>query len=175
MAPKRASGSSSRSSTELLRIGRVGRPHGTDGGFTVADPTDRLELLDPGRTVVVGGREMTIAVRRGTAQRPILVLDGTADRNAAEALRGEDIEVSRAELGALSAGEFLVDDLLGCEVVDGKRRVGLVRDVLLLPSTDVLEVELDDGEEVLVPLVRDAVRGVDRTQRRVDVDMRFLE
>jgi 16S rRNA processing protein RimM len=175
MAPKRASGSSSRSSTELLRIGRVGRPHGTDGGFTVADPTDRLELLDPGRKVVVGGREMTIAVRRGTAQRPILVLDGTDDRNAAEALRGEDIEVSRAELGALSAGEFLVDDLLGCEVVDGERRVGRVRDVLLLPSADVLEVELNDGEEVLVPLVRDAVRGVDRTQRRVDVDMSFLE
>jgi 16S rRNA processing protein RimM len=175
MAPKRASGSSSRSSTELLRIGRVGRPHGTDGGFTVADPTDRLELLDPGRNIVVGGREMTIAVRRGTAQRPILVLDGTDDPNAAEALRGEDIEVSRAELGALSAGEFLVDDLLGCEVVDGERRVGRVRDVLLLPSADVLEVELNDGEEVLVPLVRDAVRGVDRTQRRVDVDMSFLE
>ena len=175
MAPKRASASSSRSSTELLRVGRVGRPHGTDGGFAVADPTERVELLDPGETLRVGGREVTIAARRGTAERPIVVLEGVGDRNAAEALRGEALEVPRAALGTLPAGEFLVADLIGCEVVDGERVVGTVRDVLPLPSTDTLEVERPDTDTLLVPLVGDAVRSIDIAARTVDVDTGFLD
>jgi 16S rRNA processing protein RimM len=152
----------------------VGRPHGTAGAFTVADPTERTELLEPGRTVVVGRREVGIAARQGTAEHPILSVGGVNDRNAAEALRGEPISVPRAALGSLGENEFLVDDLVGCEVADGERPVGRVRDVLLLPSADSLEVELEGGGELLVPLVDDAVREIDVDARRIDVDTGFL-
>jgi 16S rRNA processing protein RimM len=148
-----------------VRVGRVGRPHGTDGAFVVAEPTARIELLDAGRHVLVGGLELQIASRKGTSQRPILRLDG-AD---AEALRGEPIEVPRDAL-ALEAGEYLVDDLIGCGVVDGDRSLGAVTDVLVLPAADVLEV---DGS-LLVPLVGDAIRSIDTDARRIDVDSRFF-
>src|SRR5688500_2574790 len=111
MAPRKESASSSRSSTELLRVGRVGRPHGLDGGFTVSDPTERLELLDPGRSILVGERSMNVVARRGTADHPIVLLEGVGDRTSAEALRGEALTVPRAALGMLEEGEFLVDDL----------------------------------------------------------------
>ena len=170
MAPKRESASSSRSSTDALRIGRVGRPHGNDGAFTVSEPTDRLELLDAGRRVTVAGREAEVRWRKGTAQRPLVKLDGTDTRAAAEELRGEAIVVPRAEI-PLPAGEFLVDDLVGCAIVDGARTVGTVREVLVLPATDALDVEDERGERILVPLVGDAVRSVDLGARRIDVDM----
>ena len=118
---------------------------------------------------------MNIVARRGTADHPIVVLEGVGDRTAAEALRGEAIAVPRAVLGTLDEGEFLVDDLVGCEVVDGERPVGRVSDVLLLPSADTLEVERPGGEPLLVPLVGDAVRSVDTAGARIDVDMAFLE
>ena len=35
----------------------VGRPHGNEGAFVVGEPTERIELLDPGRTRHVGGRD----------------------------------------------------------------------------------------------------------------------
>jgi 16S rRNA processing protein RimM len=105
----------------------------------------------------------------------LVKLVGTDDRNAAEALRGAAIEVPRAALGELSPGEFLVDDLVGCEVVDGARSVGVVSDVLLLPAADVIEVDVGKGEPVLVPLIADAVRGVDVAARRIDVDMEFVK
>jgi len=152
----------------------VGRPHGNEGAFTVAEPTERLELLDPGRRVAVGGRDMKVAWRKGTAERPLVKLEETDGRTAAEAMRGDAIEVPRAEVGALAEGEFLVDDLVGCAVVDGARAVGTVRDVLLLPAADVLEVAPDGGDALLVPLVADAVRSVDVDGRRIDVDMTFV-
>jgi 16S rRNA processing protein RimM len=141
----------------------------------VSDPTERLELLDPGRSVLVAKRDMNVVARRGTADHPILVLEGVDDRTAAEALRGEAIAVPRTVLGALDEGEFLVDDLLGCEVVDGERSVGRVSDVLLLPSADTLEVERPGDAPLLVPLVGDAVRSVDTAGARIDIDMEFLE
>jgi 16S rRNA processing protein RimM len=52
--------------------------------------------------------------------------------------------------------------------------VGVVRRMLTLPSVDVLEVERDGAGDLLVPLVRDAVRAVDVAGRRIDVDLAFL-
>jgi 16S rRNA processing protein RimM len=43
-----------------------------------------------------------------------------------------------------------------------------------LPSCEALEVERADGGELLVPLVRDAVRSIDVEARRIDVDVGFL-
>jgi len=152
----------------------VGRPHAQDGAFTVTEPTARLELLDAGRTVIVAGREVKIAWRRGTSARPLLKLEGTDGRTAVEALRGEEIQVSRDALGALPAGEYLIDDLVGCAVVDGARQVGTVREVLLLPAADVLEVAREQRDPLLVPMVADAVRSVDVAARRIDVDTSFV-
>src|SRR4051812_46738091 len=102
------SGSSSKSSTEgRLRIGKVGRPHGNQGAFVVSEPTGRLELLDPGRAVTVGERELTVEWRKGTPAHPLIKLEGVDGRN----LRGEAITVPRAALGTLPDGQFLVDDL----------------------------------------------------------------
>jgi 16S rRNA processing protein RimM len=152
----------------------VGRPHGNDGAFAVSEPTTRLELLDAGRSVLVGGRAMKVSWRRGTATRPLLKLEGADGRTAAEALRGEEIKVSREEVGALPEGEYLIDDLVGCEVVDGSRAIGTVREVLLLPAADVLEIARDEGGPLLVPLVADAVRSVDVAGGRIDVDTGFV-
>lgn len=158
-----------------MRVGFVGRSHGTVGAFVVRDPTARLELLEPGKAVSVSDRELVIASRKGTAARPIVQLTGVESREAARDLRGEAIEVVVSALEPLAEGEFLVDDLIGCEAFDGDRRVGRVSDVLLLPSVDALEVEREGAEALLVPLVADAVRSVDAEARRVDLDLGFLD
>ena len=46
--------------------------------------------------------------------------------------------------------------------------------MLELPSCEALEVTRADGAELIVPLVRDAIRSVDRAARRIDVDMGFV-
>ena len=156
-------------------MGRVGRPHGTRGAFTVSDPSDRPEVFVPGRRLLIGARELEVVAVQGTPGHPILTVAGVGDREAAGALRGEAIGVPRDVLGALAEGEFMVADLVGCEVLDGERPIGRVRDVLLLPSADVLEVERPGAEDLLVPMIGDAVRSIDTAARRVDVDVAFLE
>ncbi len=157
---------------DLLHAGRVGRPHGLDGSFHVTHP--RASLLDAGRTLLVGDREDEIVRRAGTDARPIVRLASCTSRTAAEALRGTDLLVPRAEAPELEEDEWWPEQLEGCRVVDGEREVGVVREQRALPSCEVLHVARDGRDELLVPLIRDAVRVVDVEDRLIDVDLAFL-
>jgi 16S rRNA processing protein RimM len=158
-------------SDDWLTGGRVGRPHGLDGSFHVTGARPALLVL--GGTVRVGDRETEITRRAGTDERPIVRLEGFEGREAAEALRGADLLVPRAAAPPLEDDEWWATDLVGCRVVDGDRAVGTVTRLIALPSCEALEVT-GAGPEFLVPLVRDAVRSVDVTAKRIDVDLAFL-
>ena len=132
----------------------MGRPHGRDGSFYVEGADSPLAA---GSTVTVAGREAVIARRAGTDQRPLLRLEGIDGRD----VRGEVLLVDEP----LAEGEYLVEDLVGCEV----EGVGRVDRVVNGPSCDVLEVG-----EVLIPFVGDAVRSVDLERRTIEVDREFL-
>jgi 16S rRNA processing protein RimM len=162
-----------RQRVEWLAAGRVGRPHGLDGSFHVTRP--RGTLLALGAKVRIGDADAEIVRRAGTDERPILRLAGHEDRAAAEALRGSDLLVHRETAPPLDEDEWYAEDLEGCRVVDGAVDVGHVRRLLALPSCEALEVERDGGSDLLVPLVRDAVRSVDVAGGVVDVDLAFLD
>lgn len=149
----------------------MGRPHGLDGSFHVLEPDARLLALG---AVEVGGRMRRIERRAGTAERPLVRLEGVSDRDAAAALRGEPLLVALADAPALPEGEFWAHELEGSLVVDGPREVGVVRRLVALPSVEALAVKRADGSELLVPMVRDAIRSVDVAARRIDVRLDFL-
>jgi len=155
-----------------LHAGRVGRPHGLDGSFHVTQP--RAALLDAGSTLLVGGREEEIVRRAGTDAHPIVRLASCATRAQAEALRGADLLVPADRAPALEEDEWWPEQLEGCAVHDGGREVGVVRELRALPSCEVLHVTREGREELLVPLIRDAVRSVDVEAKRIDVDLEFL-
>jgi len=157
---------------ESLSAGRVGRPHGLDGSFHVTRP--RPVLLAEGVPVRIAELETRIVRRAGTDAAPIVRVEGCGDREAAEALRGRELEVPRAAAPTLGDDEWWAEELEGCLVTDGELEVGVVRRLLVLPSCDVLEVERPDGGELLVPMVRDAIRRVDVKARRIDVHVGFL-
>jgi 16S rRNA processing protein RimM len=144
----------------------------------------RSRLLAVGTTVVVAGHMTEIVRRAGTEEHPIVRLEGIEDRSAAEAMRGLDMKVDLADAPRLEEGEWWASELEGCEVVDGNRHVGRVVRLIELPSCEALQVRLESSDagdarhsadELLVPMVRDAIRHVDIAARRVDVDMSFVE
>lgn len=161
-----------RAQAEWLAAGRVGRPHGLDGSFHVTGA--RGALLALGSTVRVGEHDREIVRRAGTAEHPILRLDGASSRADAEALRGAELRVAREAAPPLEEGEFWAEELQGCRVTDGAQGVGVVRRMLELPSCEALEVERPGAADLLVPLVHDAIRSVDVTARVIDVDLTFL-
>jgi 16S rRNA processing protein RimM len=156
-----------------LHAGRVGRPHGLDGSFLVAEPNP--QLLHAAGAVMIAGIEHVIDRRAGHDARMILGLQNCSDREAVEALRGQDLFVDRKYAPELENDEWWAEDLEGCAVRDGERAVGTVTRLLALPSCEVLEVErAGGGDALLVPLISDAVRLVDLKRKEIDIDLAFL-
>jgi 16S rRNA processing protein RimM len=146
-----------------VAVGRVGKAHGLDGSFYVVAASHPLPL---GMSLTVGQQVRRVARRAGTDERPLLRLEGVEDRDAVAALRGEAL-LAALDDAPLEEGEWLAEDLVGCEVPG----LGEVTRVVAAPSCDLLEVGPD---AVLVPLISDAVKAVDVAARRIDVDLGFL-
>jgi 16S rRNA processing protein RimM len=120
-----------------------------------------------GTVVYVDGAPRVIERLAGRPDKPIVRLEGCTTREHAEALRGLSLELPPEPL---EEGEYWARDLEGCLVVDGAREVGVVARMVALPSCEALEVG-----ELLIPIVRDAIRSIDLEGRRIDVDMGFVE
>jgi 16S rRNA processing protein RimM len=159
-------------SDRLIEAGRVGRPHGLDGSFHVTRADARL--LDGVEELWVRGRREQVARRAGSAERPILRLAGHDGREAAEALRGATLEVALDRVPPLDPDEYWAHDLAGCAVWDGEQHVGEVRRMVALPSCEALEVARPGADDLLVPMVRDAIRSVDVAGRRIEIDLSYL-
>jgi len=159
---------------ELLNVGRIGRPHGLDGSFHVTQPRERV--LAAAKTLLLDGREVAIVRHDGTPAAPILRLDGMTTREAVEAVRGADLFVPRTAAPPLEEDEWLAEDLVGCAVVDGDARVGVVVKLLPYPSCELLEVQRFEpgAKALLVPLISDAVRTVDVEAKVIDINSAFL-
>jgi 16S rRNA processing protein RimM len=143
---------------DLVRVGRVGRPHGLDGAFVVEEASEDPSRYAIGAELLVDGQPAVVVLSRQVGGRRLAIkLDRTVER-------GAELTVRRDALPELPAETYYVSDLVGFDVVDERgERVGVVRDVLPGPANDVLE--LDTG--LLLPLVEDCVREVDVTGRRL--------
>ena len=153
--------------SNFVLVGRVGKPHGLDGGFFVEGPSERQSVFATGATLYAGGQPATVVVsRHGSGGRPVIVLDREVER-------GAELAVARATLPSLKdEDEFYVFQLVGLSVVEeGGRLLGRVREVLEYPGNDVLE--LDSGASL--PLVEACVRQVDLAGGRIVVAVGFAD
>ena len=150
-----------------MPVGRVGKPHGLDGGFFVEGASERHDVFAEGATLHAGGEPAKVVVsRHGSGGRPVIRLDRDVER-------GTELSVSRATLPSLSdEDEFYVFQLVGLKVEEeGGRLLGRVREVLEYPGNDVLE--LDSGASL--PLVEACVRQVDLAGGRIVVAVGFAD
>jgi 16S rRNA processing protein RimM len=153
--------------SDLVPVGRVGKPQGLDGGFFVEGASERKGVFAEGATLYAGGRPATVlGSRHGSGGRPVIRLDRDVER-------GAELAVARATLPQLDdEDEFYVFQLVGLSVEEESgRQLGQVREVLEYPGNDVLE--LDSGASL--PLVEACVRKVDLAGGRIVVAVGFAD
>ena len=129
-------------------LGHISAAHGIRGEVVIkthtANPAD-IAAYGP-LADAQGQRSFSLKVVRVSDKGVVARIDGVADRNAAEALRGTELYVDRARLPAGGEAEYYHADLVGLEAVDpAGTPVGRVVAVHNFGAGDVLEIELVDG------------------------------
>jgi 16S rRNA processing protein RimM len=147
------------STSDLVRIGRVGKPHGLDGSFAVEHASEAAERFAVGADVYVDGEPVRIVASKRARGRPVIRLERPVER-------GTELALPRSELPPPEEDSYYVFDLIGLAVEEESgRSLGRVADVTPGPANDVLE--LDSG--LALPLVDACVKQVDVSGGRIVV------
>jgi len=156
-------------SDKLVTLAAVIGAHGITGEVRLKLFTDDLARYP---SLIAGARTLTLKSVRPGPNGAVARFAEVADRNAAEALRGTQLAVSRAALPDLGDDEYYHADLIGeaCLSTTGET-LGKVVDVMDYGAGDLIEIERPDGRRFLVPVKA----GVDDLGPPIRVHAEFVE
>jgi 16S rRNA processing protein RimM len=159
---------------DLIAIGRISKPIGTQGELKVLPLTDTIQRFVGLQSVWVGCDEMAvdlveISAVRVDAKQIVVSLQGVESVHEAEKFRNAYIFIPKEKIVTLQPGSYFMDDVLGCEVVtDEQKLVGNITDLLSLPANDVWVVR-NGAKEILIPAVKAIIRKVDIKTKRITI------
>lgn len=165
---------------ELLAIAHIVRPHGVHGELSViplAPPVlEAIDLIVERRLYArdpAGGLRPVHGVSvRGHQDRWLVVLEESQTMDEAEAFRGIDLCLPRAELPELPEGWYWEADLQLCEVFDRTLgQIGTVKGLRVTGAQAQLELSRPDGSLALIPWVRAFILEVNIASRQIHTDL----
>ncbi len=160
-------------SSRLVLVGRFGAAQGVRGEIRIksytADPLalgGYSPLCDE-----TGARKFEIErVRPLKDDMLVAKVKGIADRDAAAALTGLALYVSREKLPPPDEDEFYIADLIGLAAIapDGAE-IGRVKNVLNFGAGDILEIQPSQGDTFLAPFTKEVAPRIDFANARIVV------
>ena len=170
---------------DAVEVGRIADAWGIKGWFKVlpysADPealfsTKHLFLLpsEKGVKTFSGVAQLDLQEVKNHSDTVVASAVGVNDRNAAEALRGSRVFISRSNFPAAAQDEYYWVDLIGLTVINRENTVlGVVRELLSTGPQTVLVIEFsEDGKllERMIPFVSVYIDEVKISERHIRVD-----
>ena len=152
-----------------IEIGKVLKAQGIRGEVKLACFVDDAAMLKSVKQVYIGSKTYSVAHFRADGAFCYFLLDGVADRNAAEALRNWTVYADKESV-SVSDGRYFIDDLVGCVVtLDNGASVGVVKEILQNGAADVFVCDGKDGE-VLFPFLKDLIVSVNIASKQITLD-----
>lgn len=151
---------------DLLQVGVITSTHGVRGEVKVFPTTDDATRFKKLKNVILDtGKEkidLEIAGVKFFKNMVILKFKGIDDINDVEKYRKKSLFVTRENAVKLKKNEYFIADLIGLKVqTDEGEALGEVTDVLQTGANDVYEIHTEDGEEILLPAIKECVKEVD--------------
>jgi 16S rRNA processing protein RimM len=182
-----------------VMVARILRPRGNKGEVAAELLTDFPQRLTELKEVFLGASAGAAEPRAAGVQscwlsqnhkgQAVFHFVGCDSIDAAEKYRGFDVLLPMQQRVQLAAGQYFVDDLIGCAVFENcaapspmasspcsmetaPALLGTVRDVQFtgdeISGVPILAVDTHGGE-LLIPLAEDICQRVDVVARRIDV------
>lgn len=149
-----------------LQVGVITQTHGIRGEVKIFPTTDDANRFKKLKEVILDtGRErlsMEIEGVKFFKQFVILKFKGYDSINDVERYRQGKLLVTRDNAVRLKKDEYFVADMIGMRVVtDAGEDFGVLKEVMATGANDVYVVSRDNGEDVLLPAIKECVRHID--------------
>lgn len=160
--------------TENICVGAFAGSYGVNGEVRLksfcAEP-DAIADYSP-LTDETGKRSFAITLTRSIKNALVAKVEGIANKEQADALRGLRLFARRDQLPVLPNDEFYHTDLIGLTVLDaGGNVLGRVHAVQNHGASDLLEIMAEGSSAtILLPFTNEVVPTVDLTAGRIITD-----
>jgi len=160
--------------TEWATIGKIVAPFGIRGElktYPLSDVPDRFSRLDSVYLTPNYRRYSIAGVRPYKGTMVLLKLEGIDDATAAETLRNCDACIPLSQLAELPPDTYYQHDILGLRMVTlDEREVGTVVDIIVTGSNDVYAVRALDGQQILIPAIKEVIKQIDLIRRTIYIE-----
>ena len=159
---------------DMVPIGVLSKTHGLRGELRFVVFTNVPEIIENLDEVFLYSEEegrgffLRVESMRFGPKTLLIKFEEFDTREDAEVLKGFKVYVRRDELPKLEKDEYYYDQIMDCEVYEEGEDIGKVVDIIETGSNEVLVVE-KDGEERLVPFIKDYVEEVNVDEKTIKV------
>lgn len=157
-----------------LQVGVITQTHGIRGEVKVFPTTDDVNRFKKLKEVILdtGSERLSMEIEsvKFFKQFVILKFKGYDSINDVERYRQGKLLVTRDKAVKLKKDEYFVADMIGMRVVtDEGEDFGVLKEVLATGANDVYVVSRENGQEVLLPAIRECIRNMDMDGRVMEV------
>ena len=151
--------------SEYVYIGKIVNTHGIKGEFRILS---NFELKDkvfiPNNNVYIGEdkTEYKILSYRHHKDYEMIIVEGINDINEAIRLKGLKVYFKRSDLN-INDSDYLIDDLLNCDVIEDDKTLGKVTDIIYNNSNILLKVT--GIEDFYIPLKGSFINKVNKEEK----------
>ncbi|MBQ7563507.1 MAG: 16S rRNA processing protein RimM [Lachnospiraceae bacterium] len=152
---------------EFLKVGIITSTHGVHGEVKVFPTTDDVKRFKKLKEVLLdterdGMLPLKITGVKFSKQLVILRFEGYENPNDIEKYKGKSLFVTRENAVPLGKDEYYIADLIGMEVISEEGdRLGTLKEVMQNIANDVYIIEQENGEELLLPAIKQCILSVD--------------
>lgn len=156
---------------EYLQVGAITSPHGVHGEVKVFPTTSDVARFKKLKEVTLDtGKEkidLHVTGVKFFKQFVILKFQEFSTPEEMEKYRKCPLLVTRENAVKLKKDEYFIADLIGIDVFENEEHIGVLKDVLETGANDVYIVEEDDGNELLLPAIKQCIMEVDIENRKM--------
>ena len=157
-------GSPNKGEPFYLTVGRLGKPHGLDGGAIFYIITDFPERLKKGKQVFIGEEKIKAHIKNVEDHHRGLIFhfEEFSTIDEIEKYKSQYVYVDSHELPKLPKGEYYHHQLIGLTVFDlTGNKIGQITEILETGANDVYLIKNDDNKEILFPALLKLIDKID--------------
>ncbi|MBQ8316970.1 MAG: 16S rRNA processing protein RimM [Lachnospiraceae bacterium] len=160
---------------DFFRIGVITSTHGLKGEVKVFPTTDDVNRFKKLKKCILRTPKGDIEVEKKSCKffknMVILSFKEFEDINAIEKYKNCELFVKREDAMPLDEDEFYIADVIGMEVWEEDKLIGELADVMQTGANDVFVVNMTDGKELLIPVIKQCVLDIDYDDKKILVKL----
>lgn len=161
---------------EKTRIGKILNAHGVRGELKVEPLTDNPERYKILEQVYLEDRKKNYTLYdvefvRFHKGNVLVKLAGIDDMDAAKLVKNQHLAINKSDRMPLEEGAYYIDDLIGLQVFEDDRPIGVLKDVLQPGANDVYVLDSSIYPDLYIPALKSVILSVDLENKRMDVKL----